>query len=164
MPLTLILTRHAKSSWDDPDIDDFHRPLNKRGCRDAPRIGRWLSENGVFPAQALCSSATRARETLSAIAPEVPTVFVDDLYMASPPVIARVIKAAPPEPLILIAHNPGIGAFAAQYAAEPPDHPRFFDYPTAATTVLDFDIESWSDLKSGSGRVRAFVTPHDLPE
>lgn len=164
MPLTLILTRHAKSSWDDPAIDDFDRPLNRRGRRDAPRIGRWLSENGVFPEHALCSPAARARETLAAIAPKIPTFFMDELYMAPPSVIGRVIRAAPPERLILIAHNPGIGEFAAQYAAELPDHPRFFDYPTAATTVLDFDIERWADLKPGTGRVRAFVTPHDLPE
>lgn len=164
MNLTLILTRHAKSSWDDPAVDDFHRPLNARGRRDAPRIGQWLHKTGVFPRIALCSPAIRARETLAAIAPKIPAFFMDELYMASPDTLARAVRSAPPERLILIAHNPGIGDFAAGCAASAPAHPRFSDYPTAATTVLDFDIGNWTDLRPGAGRVRAFVTPHDLPE
>lgn len=163
MPLTLILTRHAKSDWDDPTLDDHDRPLNKRGRRDAPRIGRWLKDNDLYPEHALCSSALRARETLEGIAPDVPTFIMGDLYMAAPTRIASVLKAASSERQLLIAHNPGIGQFAGQLVAEVPDHPRFRDYPTASTLVVDFDIDDWSDLTPGTGKVRAFFTPHDLP-
>ena len=164
MTLTLILTRHAKSDWDDPALDDHDRPLNARGRRDAPRIGRWLRENDLTPEHALCSSAVRARETLDGIAPDVPTIILSDLYLASPQRIASVLRAASPERQILIAHNPGIASFAAQTVAAPPDHPRFQDYPTGATLVMDFDFDDWADLAPGTGRVRAFVTPHDLPQ
>jgi phosphohistidine phosphatase len=164
MTLTLILTRHAKSDWDDPALDDHDRPLNARGRRDAPRIGRWLKENDLYPEHALCSSATRARETLDGIAPDVPTLILSDLYLAAPRGIASVLMAASPERQLLIAHNPGIAAFAAQIVAKAPDHPRFHDYPTAATLVVDFDIDDWSALAPGTGHARAFFTPHDLPE
>lgn len=163
MTLTLILTRHAKSDWGDAGLDDHDRPLNQRGLRDAPRIGRWLKENDLYPQHALCSSARRARETLDGIAPDVPTIILSDLYLASPTRIASVLQGASPERQILIAHNPGIASFAAQIVDKAPDHPRFHDYPTAATLIVDFDIDDWSDLTPGSGRVRAFFTPHDLP-
>jgi len=162
MTLTLILTRHAKSAWDDPALDDFDRPLSKRGRRDARRIGRWLRETGVFPQRALASPALRTRETLAAIAPRLPAIFMDELFLAIPAAIATCIMAMPPERQILIAHNPGIGNFVEQYAKTIPDNPRFHAYPTAATTILDFDIDGWSDLRPGTGRVRAFVTPGDL--
>ena len=164
MTLTLILTRHAKSDWGDPAVDDHDRPLNKRGRRDAPRVGRWLKDHDLYPQHALCSSAKRAQETLEGIAPDVPTFVMSDLYLASPVRLAAILQAASPERQILIAHNPGIAAFAEHIVESPPDHPRFHDYPTAATLVVDFDIDTWADLSLGSGRVRAFFTPHDLPD
>lgn len=164
MTLTLILTRHAKSDWADPSLDDHDRPLNKRGRRDAPRVGQWLKDNDLYPEHALCSSAKRAQETLKGIAPDVPAFITSDLYLASPTRMASALQAASPERQILIAHNPGIASFAEQLVTTAPDHPRFQDYPTAATLVVDFDIETWADLTPGTGRVHAFFTPHDLSE
>ena len=59
----LILTRHAKSAWDDPRLEDFDRPLNRRGLRAALELGEWLHSRGYEPDQVLCSSAQRTRET-----------------------------------------------------------------------------------------------------
>lgn len=164
MSLTLILTRHAKSDWGDASLEDHDRPLNARGRRDAPRIARWLKENDLYPEHALCSSALRAKETLEGIAPDVPTFIMSDLYMASPARLMSVLTAASPDRQILIAHNPGIASFAEQLVAKAPDHARFQDFPTASTLVADFDIDDWKELTPRSGRVRAFFTPHDLPD
>ena len=164
MTLTLILMRHAKSDWDDPTMDDHDRPLNARGRRDAPRMAEWLAQTGAVPEHALCSTATRARETLEGVAPTIPTSFKGELYLASPEVILRVLRAASPERQIIIGHNPGIAYFAHQIVASQPDHRRFADFPTASTLVVDFDIDDWGELRPGTGRVRAFATPHDLAE
>lgn len=164
MTRTLILLRHAKSSWDDPDADDHDRPLNARGRRDAPRIGRWLEENDLIPEHAFCSSARRAQETLDGLGHKVPTFIMSDLYMASSRTILRVIHGSFDSRILIVAHNPGIGAAAAMLVHEPPVHPRFADFPTAACLVADFEAETWEDVGAAMGRVRFFVTPHDLPD
>jgi phosphohistidine phosphatase len=64
----LIIVRHAKSSWDNPDLDDFDRPLNKRGLKDAPRMGKRLKEKHITPDILLSSPAERALATCQAIA------------------------------------------------------------------------------------------------
>lgn len=73
MTKTFILIRHAKSDWDDPLLDDHDRPLNPRGHPSAPRIGKWLSAQGVIPDTVLCSSALRTRETWNGIATHLST-------------------------------------------------------------------------------------------
>ena len=65
---TLLLMRHAKSSWDDPDVADHDRPLNKRGKKDAPRMGQWLAEQGLTPEVIVTSTAKRARKTAELVA------------------------------------------------------------------------------------------------
>ncbi|MDD9921207.1 MAG: histidine phosphatase family protein, partial [Boseongicola sp.] len=151
MTQTLILLRHAKSSWSDPALGDFDRPLNKRGQRDAPRIGRWLAENDFAPTQALCSTARRAKETLEAAAPDAAATYLDSLYLAPPAKIFDTIKSAQSGRLVVVAHNPGIGMIAHHLVSTPPDHPRFLDYPTADTLVVPFDIEGWSALQPQRG-------------
>ncbi len=164
MTRTLILLRHAKSSWGDPTMDDHDRPLNDRGHRDAPRIGRWLSENGFTPDHALCSSARRAQETFEGLGLDVPHTINGDLYLASPRILFKAIQQATHPTVMVVAHNPGIATLAEQLIATPPDHPRFHDYPTAATLVAEFDAPDWRSVEPGTGIARAFVTPHDLPE
>lgn len=83
---SLLLLRHAKSSWDNPDIPDFERPLNEKGLSDAKRLGLYLFENDVEPPQVIFSSPSiRTRQTLEGVqsvgwAQNVPVVFVDHLY------------------------------------------------------------------------------------
>jgi len=166
MSLTLILTRHAKSDWGDPMLPDRDRPLNKRGRRDAPRIGAWLAEQGHIPDQARISAARRTQETwalLSAAFPaQVQTSFHDSLYHADPSTLLDVIRQASAPSQIVIAHNPGIGDTAHRLVKTPPNHARFFDYPTAATLICRFDVKDWTDVTWGIGKTCAFLTPHDL--
>lgn len=166
MTLTLILTRHAKSDWDDPDLSDHDRPLNPRGQADAPKIAAWLRGKGHIPGQALVSSAVRAQETWAGIAPElrhpVPMTTEPKLYHAEAETILSHLRKAQEPTVMVIGHNPGIGEFAHRIVDEPADHPRFIDYPTAATLVAAFPGDDWSTVDWWSGRVVDFIVPRDL--
>lgn len=162
MTRTLILTRHAKSSWDDPTLDDHDRPLNERGQKSACAIGDWLRDKGLSPDQVLCSSARRNRETYGKMGFETRLDSTSDLYHVTSNQILRVLSQATGDTVLVLGHNPGLGAFASQIVDEPPDHPRFPDFPTCATLVLRFDIDDWRDLVWHSGHVVDFVIPREL--
>lgn len=158
----LILTRHAKSSWDDPTQADHDRPLNDRGRRSARELGDWLASRGYEPEEVLCSTALRTRETWegAAAAPlEVrPLVrYEPGLYHASPEKMLQMLRTASAPTVMLLGHNPGIAEFAAMLPARVPLDPDFRRYPTAATLVVDFQIDRWADLQPGDGSVLDFV-------
>lgn len=166
MALTLILTRHAKSDWDDPDLPDHDRPLNARGLADAPKVGAWLRRNGHVPGQALVSSARRAQETWAGIAPElgqaVAMTTEPKLYHAAADTILKHLRGADAPVVMIVGHNPGIGEFAHRIVDEPAAHPRFIDYPTCATLVAEFPGDDWAAVDWWSGRVVDFIVPRDL--
>lgn len=162
----LILTRHAKSSWDDPLTPDHDRPLNERGKAAAADLGQWLSSRGYIPDEVLCSDALRTRKTFSGIAPALPATPVLELkpalYHAGPDVMLAVLRHAKGEVVMMIGHNPGIAEFAARIVAQAPLSPDFSRYPTGATLVADFAIDSWADLTFGSGTVDDFIVPREI--
>lgn len=111
----LTLLRHAKSSWNDEDLSDHDRPLNKRGRQDAPMMARRLMEQSVDPDLVLCSTALRARETLSLFTDicamaEHQIHYVDGLYLASVGKLASLIAGSSRQAshLLLVGHNPGL--------------------------------------------------------
>ena len=165
MSRTLILTRHGKSDWGGTE-DDFDRALAPRGERSAAALGTWLAEEGLRPNTALVSSARRTVETYAGIAAalgEAPEpALKDNLYHAAPFTILDEVRKAEGETVLLVGHNPGIAMAAAALVSAAPDHPRFDDYPTGATTVIRFDIDDWRDLAEGTGTVAAFVIPREL--
>lgn len=163
--MKLILIRHAKSSWDDPLQDDHDRPLNRRGRHDAPLIGQWLRDHGHLPRQVTLSSATRVQETWAHIAPALPPLHPRTeprLYHAGPETILSYARGSNTDCHLIIAHNPGIAEFCHLLLRRPPDHPRFNDFPTAATLVADIGESDWHDLTWGGARSLGFITPHDL--
>ena len=160
----LILTRHAKSAWDTPAPSDHARPLNKRGRKSAIALGAWLRGKGYVPDQIISSSALRTRETNDLIALGAPASFDERLYLAPSDMMFPVLSEATQPSVLILGHNPGIAAFAYSLSKTPASHPRFDDYPTGATLVLDFEIESWADLSWGSGALRDFIVPRDLLE
>lgn len=167
MTLRLILTRHAKSGWDDPLLDDHSRYLTSRGVRAAGAIGKWLVENGHKPDLILCSDAKRTRQTCSLITTEfggaVDTNFVPALYLASPDVMLKELqKAGETQVVMMVAHNPGTALTAGGLASTQPTHPDFERYPTCATTILEFAAEDWSSVTWGHGKVLDFVVPRGL--
>ncbi|HMM09045.1 MULTISPECIES: SixA phosphatase family protein [Paracoccus] len=158
----LILTRHAKSDWDDPSVPDHDRPLNARGRRSARALGDWLASRGYDPEEVLCSSSRRTAETWDCAADAVfetlPVLRIEPaLYHADPATMLRVLQSATAPTVMMIGHNPGIAAFAAMLPAQPPLDPQFRSYPTAATLVVDFQAEDWAEVQPGQGSVRDFV-------
>jgi phosphohistidine phosphatase len=166
MTLRLILIRHAKSDWSEPGQQDIDRPLNARGRRDAAALGRWLASRGDVPDLVLCSSAARTAETLALILPELPqqpqVQHSAELYHADPAVILAQIARATGKVVMVVGHNPGIAALGQSLTHQPPIHPRFADWPTAATAVIDFGFDDWSQIAPGRGALRDFVVPDDL--
>lgn len=159
----LILTRHAKSSWDDPALSDHDRPLNPRGRAAATELGLWLASRGYLPDQVICSTALRTAETWAAVASALPAApdpeMQPALYQAGPEQMLEFLRAAGGTCVMMLGHNPGIGEFAAMLPAEPPHHADFARYPTAATLVVDFEIAGWGDLSPRRGSVLDFFVP-----
>ncbi len=162
----LILTRHAKSSWDDPLTPDHDRPLNERGKAAAADLGQWLFSRGYIPDVVLCSDALRTRKTWSGIAPALPGTPVLELkpalYHAGPDVMLAVLRHAKGDTAMMIGHNPGIAEFAARLVAHAPINPEFMRYPTGATLVVDFVVDAWEDVSFGQGVVDDFMVPREI--
>jgi phosphohistidine phosphatase len=162
----LILTRHAKSSWDDPMSPDHDRPLNERGKAAARDLGLWLASRDYVPGEVLCSDALRTRETFLGIAPALPGAPVLELkpalYHAGPDVMMAVLRHASADTVMMIGHNPGIAEFAARLVAHPPVNADFARYPTGATLVVDFDIADWGQVAFGAGVTIDFIVPREI--
>ena len=164
MALRLILTRHAKSSWEDLRQSDHDRPLNKRGRTSAQAVGRWMRDRSVRPQVILCSTAARTRETLELLALDAPVDFEAGLYHCSADAMLAKLTQQTVQTVLMVGHNPSIAELAERLTHELPPHPRFLDYPTCATTVLEFDAHTWQDVQYGTGKINAFVVPRDLSE
>jgi phosphohistidine phosphatase len=155
--------RHAKSSWDDPELADHDRPLNKRGKRDAPRMGRLLVKEELVPDAILTSTAVRARETAQAVAEALEfdaQLQVDkDLYLAGPAEILAVLRRVDEdaERALLIAHNPGLEELLEALTGSRDS------LPTAAIARIDLGVRRWRDLKPGTtGRLVALWRPKEI--
>jgi phosphohistidine phosphatase len=167
----LYLLRHAKSSWDDPDIDDFDRPLNKRGRRAAKAMAIYFREAEIQPAAVLCSPAKRTRETLKCLQSglgEAPVQFDRRIYEASYQTLLQCLADLPPETesALLVGHNPGLERLAL-YLMSDRGHgagaSRMQDkYPTGSLAVLLAPAADWASLKVGSCRLDDFIRPADL--
>ena len=122
MTRQLILLRHAKSSWNQPDRSDHDRPLNARGRRQAPQVGAWLQEEDCLPDLVLCSSALRARETLAGVAGAVDwdaQVRIEpDLYGAEPEAVLELVAWLGDQAgcVLVLGHNPGLSLLASRLA------------------------------------------------
>ncbi len=167
MSLRLILMRHAKSDWDSPAKSDFERPLSKRGRIAATAIGDWLSRNDYIPETVLCSAAKRTRETLSRVLSELDknldVKYLQPLYLAAPEFMLQTLrKQQQSGTILMVAHNPGTAILANALAENAPPHERFDDYPSGATTIFTFDIETWQTIAPGSGQVSEFIVPRDI--
>lgn len=166
MTKRLILTRHAKSAWDDPALTDHDRPLNERGHRAAADLGGWLASRGYLPDEVLCSDALRTRQTWDGIAPALPAppqvTLKPALYHAGPDVMLAVLRRATGHTVLLLGHNPGIAELAARIVASPPLHPGFAHYPTGATLVASFEIDDWAEVGFGQGATRDFIVPREI--
>ena len=160
----LILMRHAKSDWFTDEEEDFKRPLNTRGRRDAPRMGKWLRDHRYLPDMVLCSSAVRTRETLALTGIEAETEFMPSLYHAPASRMLDILRHdASGDTVMMIGHNPGISVFAQDILDVSPMDTKFRQYPTAAILIVDFGTEDWADAGWATGQMVDFVYPKSLP-
>jgi phosphohistidine phosphatase len=163
----LFLLRHAKSSWDDPGLDDHDRPLAPRGRRASALIAEHVKRNRIEPALVLCSSARRTRETLDLVRPGLGPVEVlveRGLYGASSEELLRRLREVPGEmdSVMLIGHQPAIQELALHLASEGSELERLrAKFPTAALATLSFAGE-WNELREGGTEVIAYVKPKQL--
>jgi phosphohistidine phosphatase len=159
---TLTIVRHAKSSWEDTNLRDRERPLNKRGKRDAPEMGRRIQEAGIRPSLILASPAVRAWKTAKAIADAInyPREFLqkeEALYLASVDRILDVIVAQDNNfnNLLIVGHNPGFTEFA-NFLVPGLTH----NLPTAGVVSVEIEQDDWSLYESPAAK----LILHDWPK
>jgi phosphohistidine phosphatase len=143
----LLILRHAKSSWSSGATDDWHRPLNHRGERDAPRAGAWLKDRSRVPDLIITSDAVRARTTAEAAARAAgytgEIVIEPALYHATPDALIAVLNGIGNDDartVMIVGHNPGLEALVSQLSGE--DHRLV----TTGLVELSVPMERWSDL------------------
>ncbi|HEX2608301.1 MAG TPA: histidine phosphatase family protein [Flavisolibacter sp.] len=158
---TLILVRHAKSSWNDPGVSDIDRPLNDRGKKDAPEMAERLKAKGISIDLLVSSPAKRARKTAKLFA-EVLDMdkdaiqIIDDLYLATPAAFQQAVSGLKNtcHTVALFSHNPGITEFANTLTTT-----RIDDMPTCSLLAVEAAVESWEEFESASRRFIFFDYP-----
>ena len=166
----LFVLRHAKSSWDDPGLDDRERPLAPRGRRSVKLLAEHLRDSGIRPAQVLCSPARRTLETLEGVAPGGEALIEPELYSATASEIVARLARVPEEidSVMVIGHNPALQTLVLRLAGANGSvsvGPDLADvqrkFPTGALATLTFECD-WSQLAPGSARLAAYVRPKSL--
>lgn len=146
---TLLILRHAKSSWDDHSQNDHERPLNKRGLETAPEMGKLLQKEGLLPDLVISSTALRARTTIELVAQASGYAgkieFSQDLYAAPPAAYLHALAALPDDlqRVMVVGHNPGLEELVRDLTG------KYGAMPTAALAQVNLPIRQWSEL-SGS--------------
>lgn len=162
----LLVLRHAKSAWNTAAPTDFDRPLAKRGKRDSPRMGFWLSERGLVPDVTISSPAKRARQTarraLEAMGePEDAVAYDERLYGAGLRTLLEVLAECPGDSrrVMIVGHNPGLEdlvEFLGGAGVAIPGDGKLM--PTATVAHLRMP-EDWGDLGAGSGELVSIMRP-----
>ena len=143
---TLLIMRHAKSSWNYPELSDYDRPLNKRGKRDAPRMGKHLSQAGLMPDRILTSSAKRARKTASKVAKSCgytgKVKKLGALYDTVPGVYFETLQTLQDkyQTVMVIGHNPTMEQLVNHLTGQ------IERMPTATLAHIELPIQHWSTL------------------
>jgi phosphohistidine phosphatase len=163
----LFVMRHAKSSWDNPGVDDHERPLATRGQRAVEVMSSYLQSSGIDPQLVLCSSSRRTRETLDGIAVGGEHLIEPALYSATCEEVLVRLQQLPEHvtSAMLIGHNPTVQILVlrlSNHDASGHDDPRRDamkrKFPTGALATLSFEC-AWADLAAGRARLEEFVTP-----
>ena len=162
--MKLWVVRHAKSSWDDPKVPDFGRPLNGRGKRDGPRMARWLSGQADMPTWIVSSDAVRAKATTEFVVDgarvdAAQTIFDHRLYLAESETILDVVREVPADvrSCAIVGHNPGISRFVNEMLG----HPVIDELPTFGIAKLDVPAP-WTTLAFGKARLDLLFRPKEL--
>ncbi|WP_456323344.1 SixA phosphatase family protein [Hydrogenimonas sp.] len=160
----LFLMRHAKSSWDDPTLSDFDRPLNARGKEDAPLMGKYLKKLGIKPDLIISSPAKRAKKTAKIVAEELgydtdAIDYKDGIYEASPQSLLYLVCQLPDDAkrVMIVGHNPGITELANVLGDI-----TIENIPTAGVAGIAFDTQRWGQACRMKGHTVLFEYPKKL--
>lgn len=155
---TLILVRHAKSSWDDSSLADHDRPLNKRGQRDAPRMGKRLAKRDAQPQLIISSPAVRALTTAKRIAAELDydpaDIQIDEeIYGAGTRELFEMIRTLDDrfDRIMVVGHNPALTDLVNLLAGT-----DILNVPTCGVAVISNPVNTWQDFELGTGELQAF--------
>lgn len=159
---TLLLLRHAKSSWNQPELNDHDRPLNKRGKKEAPKVGKFLKESDLIPDLILSSTARRARDTAQAVADESgypgEIEFTQDLYLSDTDCYLDLLQRLPDtiNRVLVVGHNPDMDELLT-LLTDVNEH-----MATAALAHIDLPISSWNELNEATdGRLQNLWVPRE---
>ena len=157
----LVIMRHAKSSWKDSTLNDHDRPLNKRGERDAPAMGKRLANRSVSPDLIVSSTAVRAITTARAVAETIhydihKIVQSRKLYLADLDQLIQIIQKLDNdlELVFLFGHNPGMTELANHLGTTP-----IVNLPTCGFVELHYDCNSWKEIKHAKPTLEYFDYP-----
>lgn len=170
--LTLMLLRHAKSSWSDAETADLDRPLSPRGRRAAQAMGRYIASENLTPDLILCSPARRARETWKLVAGELksaPKVVIEesiyDFGNGSRLLDAVQKRAGTARRAMIVGHNPSMERLALRLAQTGDGKLKTRierKYPTAALALIGFEASDWAQLPETGGSLERFIRPRDI--
>ena len=159
---TLLLLRHAKSSWKDTSVKDFDRPLNQRGLKAAPAIGRLMRKRKLQPELVLSSPAERARQTtqlvLEAAGLKTEVRYDERIYEASAARLFEIVSQIDEEAgmVMMVGHNPGFEELLEALTGEARS------LSTAALACIELDMEKWSKVRAGENHLAWLVRPKEL--
>jgi phosphohistidine phosphatase len=159
---TLLILRHAKSSHEDGSLKDIDRPLNERGIGDAKLMGGVIRKRKIQPDLIVASPAERVRQTadlaLKAARLNVELTFDKRIYEASARGLLKVLSDLndTSNTVLLIGHNPGLEDLLERLTGEA------IILPTAALVSVELNVEHWTEVRTGAGKVTYRVTPKEL--
>lgn len=158
---TLYLLRHAKSSWDNPQLDDFERPLNKRGHHDAPLMGNLMEKLNILPDLIISSPAIRASMTTRIVAESISypldkIQYDEKIYEAGESQLLEVIYGVDESinKLMLVGHNPAFTYFSHYLAKH-----EVNNIPTCGLFGAELDLSTWTKIKKKCGKVILYEYP-----
>ena len=169
MPRELLILRHAKSAWDSDAPTDYERPLAGRGRKAAPRVGRWLNQQGLAPDYVVSSPAERAKQTVLAVCEQVdfpPEQISWDsrIYHGGMTSLVSVLRESPADAgrVLIAGHNPGL-EILLQYLCDDavPFSPDGKLMPTAAVAHLEI-LTEWENLGRGQARLQSLTRARTL--
>ena len=168
----LTVLRHAKSSWDEPGLNDFNRPLNERGWKAARRIGKEMKHRHMHFDLGLASPAARVRETIDGFTetygePKFPIRFEPRIYEAGIGALFELVRTIPADvqDALLIGHNPALERLVVELTHD--DHAGLRakaaeKFPTAALAVIELPVEGWIEVEREKGRLVELILPKEL--
>jgi len=161
MSKTLLLVRHAKSSWDDPFLRDHERPLLNTGINRTAKVSKFLQAKKVHPDLIISSHAVRALETAKLLAdglnyPFHKILIESNIYYRDEEGLFEIALALPDqsEVVMMVGHNPAMTQFANMFLDTKLDY-----LPTTGVVCVNFNVDEWNKMPQADARLDFYITP-----